>query len=127
MMRIKPLKQDSLDHTEHLCHHWKMRRTARWHLAQFALQVAVALDKGRRLPWSDGTTGITLSPLALLEQLAAVVPLPVVIPVADDVLGMQVVDLCLRIIQQPTQHLSSLCSPTSPQPLFPRLSPQGTP
>ena len=27
-------------------------------------------------PWSDGTTGITLSPLELLEKLAAVVPLP---------------------------------------------------
>jgi len=27
-------------------------------------------------PWSDGTTGITLSPLALLEKLAALVPLP---------------------------------------------------
>src|SRR5262249_56364318 len=27
-------------------------------------------------PWSDGTTGITLSPLDLLEKLAALVPLP---------------------------------------------------
>jgi len=27
-------------------------------------------------PWSDGTTGITLSPVALLEKLAALVPLP---------------------------------------------------
>ena len=27
-------------------------------------------------PWSDGTTGITLSPLELLEQLTALVPLP---------------------------------------------------
>jgi hypothetical protein len=27
-------------------------------------------------PWSDGTTGITLSPLELLEKLAALVPLP---------------------------------------------------
>jgi Putative transposase/Transposase zinc-binding domain len=27
-------------------------------------------------PWSDGTTGIRLSPLALLEKLAALVPLP---------------------------------------------------
>ena len=27
-------------------------------------------------PWSDGTTGITLSPLELLEKLAAFVPLP---------------------------------------------------
>ena len=27
-------------------------------------------------PWSDGTTGITLSPLELLENLAALVPLP---------------------------------------------------
>ena len=27
-------------------------------------------------PWSDGTTGITLSPVALLEQRAALVPLP---------------------------------------------------
>jgi hypothetical protein len=27
-------------------------------------------------PWSDGTTGITLAPLELLEQLAALVPLP---------------------------------------------------
>ena len=27
-------------------------------------------------PWSDGTTGITLSPLELLERLAALVPLP---------------------------------------------------
>jgi hypothetical protein len=27
-------------------------------------------------PWSDGTTGIKLSPLELLEKLAAVVPLP---------------------------------------------------
>ena len=26
--------------------------------------------------WSDGTTGITLSPLELLEKLAAIVPLP---------------------------------------------------
>jgi len=27
-------------------------------------------------PWSDGTTGMRLSPLALLEKLAALVPLP---------------------------------------------------
>src|SRR5881409_1476231 len=27
-------------------------------------------------PWSDGTTGIRLSPVALLEKLAALVPLP---------------------------------------------------
>jgi putative transposase len=27
-------------------------------------------------PWSDGTTGITLSPVELLEKLAALVPLP---------------------------------------------------
>jgi hypothetical protein len=27
-------------------------------------------------PWSDGTTGMTLSPLELLEKLAAIVPLP---------------------------------------------------
>ena len=27
-------------------------------------------------PWSDGTTGTTLSPLELLEKLAAIVPLP---------------------------------------------------
>jgi hypothetical protein len=27
-------------------------------------------------PWSDGTTGLRLSPLALLETLAALVPLP---------------------------------------------------
>src|SRR5437870_33364 len=27
-------------------------------------------------PWSDGTTGITLAPLELLEKLAAIVPLP---------------------------------------------------
>jgi hypothetical protein len=27
-------------------------------------------------PWSDGTTGIKLSPLELLEKLAALVPLP---------------------------------------------------
>jgi len=27
-------------------------------------------------PWSDGTTGITLSPLELLEKQAAIVPLP---------------------------------------------------
>jgi Putative transposase len=27
-------------------------------------------------PWSDGTTGITLSPVEFLEKLAALVPLP---------------------------------------------------
>jgi len=27
-------------------------------------------------PWSDGTIGITLSPLKLLQKLAALVPLP---------------------------------------------------
>ena len=27
-------------------------------------------------PWSDGTLGITLSPVACLEKLAALVPLP---------------------------------------------------
>src|SRR5262249_40392607 len=27
-------------------------------------------------PWSDGTTGIRLSPVELLEKLAALVPLP---------------------------------------------------
>ena len=27
-------------------------------------------------PWSDGTTGIRLAPLELLEKLAALVPLP---------------------------------------------------
>ena len=32
-------------------------------------------------PWSDGTTGIKLSPLELLEKLAAIVPLPRVHPV----------------------------------------------
>ena len=76
MMQIEILRQDSLDHIEHLRHHWKRCRAARWHLAQFAPQVAVALDKGRTLLWSDGTTGIKLSQLALLEQLVAIVPLP---------------------------------------------------
>jgi hypothetical protein len=32
-------------------------------------------------PWSDGTTGSKLSPLELLEKLAAFVPLPRVHPV----------------------------------------------
>ena len=27
-------------------------------------------------PWSDSTTGLTLSPLELLEKLSALVPLP---------------------------------------------------
>ena len=27
-------------------------------------------------PWSDGTTGVRLSPMELLEKLAALVPLP---------------------------------------------------
>ena len=27
-------------------------------------------------PWSDGTTGIKLSPLELLEKISALVPLP---------------------------------------------------
>jgi hypothetical protein len=34
-------------------------------------------------PWSDGTTGIRLSPLELLEKLAALVPLPRVHLVRD--------------------------------------------
>jgi hypothetical protein len=34
-------------------------------------------------PWSDGTTGIKLSPLELLEKLAALVPLPRVHLVRD--------------------------------------------
>ena len=34
-------------------------------------------------PWSDGTTGIRLAPLELLEKLAALVPLPHVHLVRD--------------------------------------------
>ena len=44
----------------------------------------IALTPNTFIPsWSDGTTGIRLSPLALLEKLAALVPLPRVHLVRD--------------------------------------------
>src|SRR5262245_43054949 len=39
-------------------------------------QEGVYLDRTNTHPWSDGTTGIRLSPMELIEKLAALVPLP---------------------------------------------------
>jgi hypothetical protein len=55
-----------------------MRDTAR---GAVSLERRTEDDNGDRVymftrPWSDGTTGITLSPLERLEKLAAFVPLP---------------------------------------------------
>ena len=63
------------------------RRDQLEHLIRYTARGAVALERlgedahGDLMytftrPWSDGTTGITLSPVALLEKLAALVPLP---------------------------------------------------
>ena len=55
-----------------------LRYTARGAVALERLQEAANGDLIYTFtrPWSDGTTGITLSPLELLEKLAALVPLP---------------------------------------------------
>ena len=55
-----------------------MRSTARGAVALERLEAAANGDLVYTFtqPWSDGTTGITLSPLELLEKLAALVPLP---------------------------------------------------
>ena len=55
-----------------------MRYTARGALSLERLEQEAHGDLRYRFnrPWSDGTTGITLSPLERLEQLAALVPLP---------------------------------------------------
>jgi len=60
-----------------------IRYTARGVVSLERLEEA---ENGARLytctkPWSDGTTGITLSPLELVEKFAALVPLPRVHPV----------------------------------------------
>ena len=63
------------------------RRDQLERLIRYTARGAVALERlgddahGDRIdtctrPWSDGTTGSTLSPLELLEKLAAVVPVP---------------------------------------------------
>ena len=55
-----------------------IRYTARGAVAleQLAEEANGGLVSTFSRPWSDGTTGIKLSPLALLEKLAALVPLP---------------------------------------------------
>jgi Putative transposase len=55
-----------------------LRYTARGAVALERLEVNADGDllSAFTHPWSDGTTGITRSPLELLEQLAALVPLP---------------------------------------------------
>ena len=55
-----------------------MRYTARGAVALERLEEEAHGDLVYTLtkPWSDGTTGMTLSPLELLEKLAALVPLP---------------------------------------------------
>src|SRR2546425_1956978 len=55
-----------------------MRYTARGAVALERLEEAAHGDLVYTCtkPWSDGTTGVTLSPLELLEKLAALVPLP---------------------------------------------------
>jgi hypothetical protein len=55
-----------------------LRYTARGAVALERLEEAANGELVYRFtkPWSDGTTGITLSPLELLEKLAALVPLP---------------------------------------------------
>jgi hypothetical protein len=63
------------------------RRDQLERLIRYTARVALSLERleqdanGDRIyrfnrPWSDGTTGIKLSPLELLEKLAALVPLP---------------------------------------------------
>jgi hypothetical protein len=58
--------------------HRCLRYTARGALSLARLQQDANGDLIYRFnrPWSDGTTGIKLSPLELLEKLAALVPLP---------------------------------------------------
>jgi len=55
-----------------------MRYTARGVVALERLEEAAHGDLVYTFtkPWSDGTTSVTLSPLELLEKLAALVPLP---------------------------------------------------
>jgi hypothetical protein len=55
-----------------------MRYTARGALSLERLEQDANGDLIYRFtrPWSDGTTGIKLSPLELLEKLSALVPLP---------------------------------------------------
>jgi hypothetical protein len=55
-----------------------MRYTGRGAMALERLEQATNGDLIYRFirPWSDGTTGMKLSPLELLEKLAAIVPLP---------------------------------------------------
>jgi hypothetical protein len=55
-----------------------MRYTARGALSLERLEQDANGDRIYRFtrPWSDGTTGIKLAPLELLEKLAAIVPLP---------------------------------------------------
>ena len=62
-----------------------MRYTARGAVALERLEEAAHGDRVYTFtkPWSDGTTGMTLSPLELLEKLAALVPLPRVHLVRD--------------------------------------------
>jgi len=63
------------------------RRDQLEHLLRYTARGAVALERLAEdahgdlvytftKPWADGTTGITLSPLELVEKLAALVPLP---------------------------------------------------
>ena len=63
------------------------RRDQLEHLLRYTARGAVALERLEAdahgdlvytftKPWADGTTGITLSPLELVEKLAALVPLP---------------------------------------------------
>ncbi len=65
----------------------KKRRGHLERLARYLLRPALSLDRLRlrddglyqydfRHPWSDGTSGIALDPMELMEKLAALVPIP---------------------------------------------------
>jgi Putative transposase len=87
-------------------------------------------------PWSDGTTGITLSPLELLERLAALVPLPRVHLVRMFALDMATCPSChrgaLRLIAVMTQGkvIRTIRRPlklaADPPPLAPARARQAT-
>ena len=87
-------------------------------------------------PWSDGMTGITLSPLELLERLAALVPLPRVHLVRMFALDMATCPSChrgaLRLIAVMTQGkvIRTIRRPlklaADPPPLAPARARQAT-
>ena len=80
---LRPLPGNQVTNTQVPAH----RRDQLERLIRYTARGAVSLERLTQdtngdlvytftRPWSDGTTGIRLSPLELLEKLAALVPLP---------------------------------------------------